>query len=98
MAGESDTRPDELFKQTFFNQDKAENKLDKHGFERKLRSMLSSGDTKAQEVITYLNTLSPSGIELEFISLASVEFDSSKKMQDPNLMMLKMLDVLKSSI
>jgi len=31
--------------------------------------------TKADEIIQYMKTLSPSGIELEFIGLATFEFD-----------------------
>jgi hypothetical protein len=43
MAGESNTVPDELLKQTFFTQDKNDdaNKLDKHGFKKKLRELLN---------------------------------------------------------
>lgn len=49
--------------------------------------MLHGSDTKAKDILEYLKTLSPSGIELEFISLASFDFelDQDKKMlQDPN--------------
>jgi U3 small nucleolar RNA-associated protein 21 len=76
MAGESNTVPDELLKQTFFTKEKtSENKLEKHGFAKKLRKMLHNSDAKAKDVLEYLKTLTPSGIELEFISLASFDFD-----------------------
>jgi hypothetical protein len=71
VAGDSDTRPNDLLKQTFFTKEKAENKLEKHGFAKKLKDML--GTSSDNEIISYLKTLSPSGVELEFISLASLE-------------------------
>jgi hypothetical protein len=49
-------------------------------------------------VIEYLKTLSPSGVELEFISLATAEFDEAKKLQDPNTHLLKMLEVFEHCI
>lgn len=99
LAGESDTRPAELLKENFFTQEKAtENKLDKHGFVRKLRDLLASEETQPRDVIEYLKTLSPSGVELEFISLATAEFDEAKKLQDPNTHLLKMLEVFEHCI
>lgn len=72
VKGEKDMRPDDLLKQMFFTEDDKdnENKLIKHGFQKQLAKMLQA-DKSTQEVIEYLTTLSPSGVELEFISLAS---------------------------
>lgn len=70
IAGEANTVPDDLLKQTFFTKDKVtENALEKHGFAKKLKDML---DQSPATIIAYLKTLSPSGVELEFISLASI--------------------------
>jgi 3-dehydroquinate dehydratase len=58
--------------------------------------MVSEGNATAFEVIEYLKTLSPSGVELEFISLASFEFtglDSGKQLSNPNLLLTKMLQI-----
>lgn len=85
MAGDSKAVPDDLLKQTFFTQEKTnENKLAKHGFDKKLKDRLKdfepeTEDQKAQtkeaeEIVKYLKTLSPSGVELEFLSLASFDF------------------------
>ena len=85
MAGENDTTPNDLLKSTFFNKDQQEeNALQKHGFEKKLKEML--GKSTFEEIISYLKTLSPSGVELEFISLASIEVG-----KDPNEMVSKLL-------
>jgi len=44
VAGESNTVPSELLKQTFFTKDEdTENKLQKHGFQKKLRDMVKDG-------------------------------------------------------
>lgn len=81
MAGEDNTTPDDLLKQTYFTKDKqTENKLAKHGFEKKLKDQIKDLDEEipqedADKIIEYLKTLTPSGIELEFISLASFDFD-----------------------
>ena len=41
MAGENNTTPNDLLAQTFFTKEqKTENKIEKHGFEKKLRTML----------------------------------------------------------
>lgn len=99
MAGDNNTTPDELLKQTFFTQDKnTENKLEKHGFTKKLKKMLTEDQHITKQVIEYLKTLSPSGIELEFISLASLDFDSNKQLSDPNECLLKMLDVFEDCL
>ena len=37
--------------------------------------MLHNSDAKAKDVLEYLKTLTPSGIELEFMSLASFDFE-----------------------
>ena len=80
MAGESDTTPNDLLKQTFFSkEEQKENALQKHGFDKKLKGMLIKASF--EEIINYLKTLSPSGVELEFISLASIEVG-----KDPNEM------------
>lgn len=89
MAGESNVVPDDLLKQTFFTQEKTqENKLAKHGFQRQLRKKLkevsaelgsAEFEKQAASIISYLKTLSPSGIELEFLNLASFEFDDAVK-------------------
>lgn len=68
--------PSELLKQTFFTQDeKKESTLEKHGFEKKLRDMVSQCEEgkSYKEIIEYMKTLSPSGIELEIITLASFD-------------------------
>lgn len=45
MAGDSKAVPDDLLKQTFFTQEKTtENKLAKHGFQRKLKQQLRDLD------------------------------------------------------
>ena len=95
MAGESNTVPDDLLKQTFFTKDKNEdmNKVEKHGFNKKLRELLNQ-NKDWQEIITYLKGLSPSGVELEFISLAT--FEISEK--DPNASIEKMLRILYQAI
>lgn len=81
MAGDSNTVPDELLKQTFFTTDGkvTENSLEKHGFDKKLRKMLSDSEIKPKDVLEYLKSLTPSGIELEFISLASFDFEVEDK-------------------
>ena len=89
MAGDSNTVPNELLKQTFFTQDQcSDNKLEKHGFEKKLRSLLIKGKPEYSAILEYLKSLSPSGVELEFISLASFDIDRSQEvaLQNPNAM------------
>lgn len=89
MAGDSKAVPDDLLKQTFFTQEKTkENKLSKHGFQKKLKEQLKEFDEDYKEqklfakvaegIVAYLKTLSPSGIELEFLSLASFDFESKE--------------------
>ena len=76
VAGELNTVPNDLLKQTFFTQEQqAESALQKHGFVKKLKDML---DQSPEIIIAYLKTLSPSGVELEFISLASIEVGIGK--------------------
>jgi hypothetical protein len=60
--------------------------------------MLTEDQHITKQVIEYLKTLSPSGIELEFISLASLDFDSNKQLSDPNECLLKMLDVFEDCL
>ena len=75
VATESNTTPSELLKQTFFTkEEEKENKLEKHGFQKKLKDMIKDGADQ-KSVVEYLKTLSPSGVELELISLASFEFE-----------------------
>jgi len=48
-----------------------------------------------------LKTLTPSGIELEFISLASFDIDRTQEgsaLQNPNSILLKMLTILHQAI
>lgn len=75
-----------------------ENVLDKHGFQKKLKDLIGDEKSKATDVIEYLKTLSPSGIELEILSLASFEFKKNnkngKKMQTPNEQLGKLLDCI----
>ena len=102
MAGEESTTPNDLLAQTFFTKDKeaAENKIEKHGFTKKLRSMLSETHTWKQ-IIDYMKTLSPSGIELELISLASFEIDTTQKdkqLQNPNQLLEQMMNVFIDAI
>lgn len=108
MAGESQAVPDDLLKQTFFTQEKTtENKLAKHGFQRQLRRRLKELDgelggepfkSKAADIIQYMKTLTPSGIELEFLSLASFEFEDQagggEKLLNPTELIKRMMQVL----
>jgi hypothetical protein len=55
--------------------------------------MLTEDKVNSKDVIDYLKTITPSGIELEFISLATFELDSSKQLNDPNACLIKMLEV-----
>ena len=54
--------------------------LDKHGVEKKLKGFLSKqaveadGDEWWRNVITYMKSLSPSGVELEIMGLVSFDF------------------------
>ena len=97
MAGEANTTPEELLKQSLFTQEqKTENKLEKHGFTKKLRSLVNQASAK--EVIEYLKSLSPSGIELEFISLASFDFDDKRQLSNPNQSLIKMLEVFRDCL
>lgn len=79
VRGEKEILADELLKQTFFTEEKGdnENKLSKHGFQKQLVKMLEETKT-TDEVIDYLKTLTPSGVELEFISLGSFQIGSDK--------------------
>lgn len=80
MAGDSKTTPNDLLAQTFFTKDQNnENKLEKHGFSKKLRALLQNEDHTWQEIVNYMKTLSPSGIELELISLSSFDIDKTKE-------------------
>jgi|TARA_B110000285_G_C14744474_1_gene432311 hypothetical protein len=58
---------------------------------------------KFQEIIKYLKTLSPSGIEIEFISLSSFDVDKdqtdpSEKLISPNATISKMMGVFEKCI
>jgi hypothetical protein len=62
---------------------------------------LKNKDSKWSEVISYLKTLTPSGIELEFISLASFDLDKNAEgssLQSPNSILLAMLNILLQAI
>ena len=75
IAVESNTAPNELLKQTFFTKEEdKENKLQKHGFQKKLKDMIKDGADQ-KSIVEYLKALTPSGVELELISLASFEFE-----------------------
>jgi len=75
VAGESNLAPNELLKQTLYTkEEEKENKLLKHGFQKKLKDMIKDGADQ-KSIVEYLKTLSPSGVELELISLASFEFE-----------------------
>lgn len=54
-------------------------------------------NSNEKDVVEYLKTLSPSGIEIEFISLSSFEIEAVKKegenLVSPNKMISKMLSV-----
>ena len=70
-----DITPNELLKQTFFTKEEDnESKLQKHGFQKKLKDMIKDGADR-KSIVEYLKTLTPSGVELELISLASFEFE-----------------------
>ena len=89
MAGDVKALPDGILKQTFFSE--ATTKKDER-FDKKLKSLLD-GEAKAKDVIDYLKSLSPSGVELEFISLGSFEFGT-----DPAESVGKMLKVFESAV
>ena len=63
---------------------------------------MKNKDSKWSEVISYLKTLTPSGIELEFISLASFDLDKNAEegssLQSPNSILLAMLNILLQAI
>ena len=101
IAGESTTTPNDLLAQTFFTKDKEnENKLEKHGFSKKLRGMLQNEEHTWQEIVNYMKTLSPSGIELELISLSSFDIDKTKEksLQTPNHLLEEMMRIFISAI
>ena len=74
MAGEKTTANDLLGDSLFTqNQGAQENKLKSRGFKEQLKGMLAD-KSSPEEVIKYLKTLSPSGVELEFISLSAIDY------------------------
>ena len=77
MKGDNNAAPDALLKQTFFTRDDTSKKHDQ--FEKQLNKMLDA-DTKTKDIFAYLKSLSPSGVELEFLTLANFEFGDA----DPN--------------
>lgn len=46
--------------------------------------MKSDKEMEHDKINAYLKTLNPSGIELEFLSLSTFEFDKSEKLRNPN--------------
>ena len=59
--------------------------LERHNVEKRLKSMLAKEETEGdadwwRKVITYMKGLTPSGVELELMNLAS--FDFTDEMQD----------------
>jgi len=77
--------------------------MEKHDVEQKLKSLLAAKKTQGdeedwwREVIEYMKTLSPSGVELEIMNLVS--FDFSKEMQDnPNFYVARFLRALENTI
>ena len=54
--------------------------------------------TDHEPIIEYLKTLSPSGIELEFLSLASFDFSKDRQLEQPNELLLRMLNTLLAAI
>ena len=51
--------------------------MDKHGFQKKLRSLLEDNRVTPLEINEYLKTLTPSGIELEFMGLSLLELNGN---------------------
>lgn len=62
--------------------------------------MLQHDKPKWEDILAYMKTLSPSGIELELISLSSFEIDRTKetKLQSPNMLLERMLDVFSAAV
>mmetsp|Transcript_6390 Transcript_6390/g.10358 ORF Transcript_6390/g.10358 Transcript_6390/m.10358 type:complete len:182 (-) Transcript_6390:58-603(-) len=96
----ADLKAADLFKDQFFTDDKAdkEHKLLKHGFDQKLAKMLTNG-AKARAIFDYLKTLSPSGIEFEFMSLGTaVEMTTQSEDFDINSGLKKMLLIFVTAV
>lgn len=62
--------------------------------------MLQQDKPKWEDIVAYMKTLSPSGIELELISLSSFEIDKTKetKLQSPNMLLERMLGVFSAAV
>jgi len=56
------------------------------------------GSSDHMPIIEYLKTLSPSGVELEFLSLASFDFSKDRQLENPNELLLRMLNVLHGAV
>jgi hypothetical protein len=80
----SDLIKEQLFsKQKGPNAEKALKALEKHGFEKKLKNFLNDPMTSNSDISEYLKSLSPSGIELEFMSLSVYEI-TPEQLSNPN--------------
>lgn len=102
----SNFAPDNLLKAALFTEDK---KSSKHPLQeqdlKKLRSLLLKPKRSPQEILDYLKTLSPSGIEIEILSLSSFDVDHLSKNEDadsklvsPNKILQKMMEVFEECV
>jgi len=48
-----------------------------------LKSLLRDDKTPIQQILEYLKTLSPSGVELEFLSLSTFDLDAKSASGEP---------------
>jgi hypothetical protein len=48
-----------------------------------LKSLLRDDKTPIQKILEYLKTLSPSGVELEFLSLSTFDLDAKSASGEP---------------
>jgi len=70
--------------------------MDKHGVETKLKSLLlkktdvaEEATAWAREVMSFMKKLSPSGVELEIMTLATFDFKTQKEGQGQNELVSK---------
>jgi hypothetical protein len=90
----SDLIKEQLFsKQKGPNVEKSLKALEKHGFEKKLKNFLNDPMTSNSDISDYLKSLSPSGIELEFMSLSVYEL-TPEQLSNPNKLVRKILSLI----
>ena len=70
--------------------------MEKHGVEKRLKGCLASTNNEwFKEVLTYMKGLSPSGVELEIMTLANFDFTSK---DDPNSLIGRFLEAIELTI